>query len=86
MTRKRRKESIAQNELSNEDRGYIREVFAEKVVLKLTKLHARTGNLGCEFAGEKYRHWTVRFVSRGNDFEIVEFEYDEEARGIDLDM
>lgn len=78
-------ESPITTELSEEDKVAIREVFAEKVVLKLTKLHARTGILSCAFAGEKYRHWTVRFVSKVDDFEIVDFEYDEEARVVDLD-
>ena len=74
------------NELSDEDRGYIRERFHEEVVPKLNKLSARLGTLNCEFAGERYKNWTLQFKSRGNDFEIVDFEYDEEGAGIDLDM
>jgi hypothetical protein len=43
------------------------------------------GTLSCEFAGEQYKHWTLRFRSVGSDFEIVEFEYDEDADNLDLD-
>ena len=42
--------------------------------------------LNCEFAGEQYRNWNIRFKSVGSGFDIVEFEYDEEGCGIDLDL
>ena len=73
-------------ELSDEDQTLIRTLFHEEVVPKLLKLDARLGSLSCEFAGEQFRHWTVQFKSVGNDLEIVEFEYDEDGAGIDLDL
>jgi len=74
------------HELSDEDRGLIRERFHEEVVPKLNKLSARLGTLNCEFAGERYKNWNLQFKSVGNDFEIVDFEYDEEGCGLDLEM
>jgi len=52
----------------------------------LKKAHARRGILSCKFAGEKYKHWNLRFESRGPEFDIEEFEYDEGASGLDLDL
>jgi hypothetical protein len=74
------------HELSHEDEGHIRRVFHEEVVPKLVKLDARLGSLSCEFAGEQFRNWTIQFKSAGDDFEIVDFEYDEDGAGIDLDL
>ena len=76
----------AAHELSDEDQGHIRTLFHEEVVPKLIKLDARLGTLSCEFAGEQYKNWTLQFESVGNDFEIVDFEYDEDGAGIDLDV
>ncbi|MBI4775580.1 MAG: hypothetical protein HY788_15670 [Deltaproteobacteria bacterium] len=73
-------------ELTEEDKALINEVFFEDVVPKLQDLDARTGVLNCEFAGDAYRNWTITFKSRGSGFDIVEFEYDEESRGIALDF
>jgi hypothetical protein len=73
-------------ELSDDDQAYIRRLFHEKVVPKLIKLGARLGVLSCEFAGEQFRDWAIRFKSVGNDLEIAEFEYDEDGAGIDLDV
>lgn len=73
-------------ELSDEDKHRIIESFHEEVVPKLRKLHARLGTLSCEFAGERYRNWVVQFRSAGSDFEIQEFEYDEDAGDLDLDL
>lgn len=61
-------------------------MFAEEMVPKLQRLQARTGNLSCEFAGREYKNWTLRFVSKGSGFGIAEFEYDEEACALDLDL
>jgi hypothetical protein len=72
--------------LSDEDKDHIREVFREEIMPRLVKLHARLGNICCDFAGPEYRKWTVQFTSRGEDFEIVDFEYDEDGVGIDLDL
>ena len=74
------------HELDDDDRDHIRAAFHEEVVPKLTTLGARLGNLSCEFAGEEYKNWTIQFRSAGSDFEIVEFEYDEEAEGLSLDL
>jgi hypothetical protein len=73
-------------ELSDEDRDHIREVFYDEIVPKLKKSHARLGMLNCDFAGEQYKFWNIQFKSVGSDFDIVEFEYDEEGCGIDLEM
>lgn len=74
------------DELSVEDQERIRTRFHEVVVPKLMKLDARLGTLSCEFAGEQFKHWSAQFKSVGNDFEIVEFEYDEDGAAIDLDV
>ena len=74
------------DELDDDDKTYIRDVFFEQMVPKLVKCNARLGNLSCEFAGEKYKNWMIQFQSKGSDFEIVEFEYDEDAGSIDLDL
>ena len=74
------------HELTDEERVHLRGLFDTEVVPKLVRLQARTGNIGCEFAGPRYQNWQIHFRSRGNDFEIVDFEYDEEACGIDLDL
>ena len=73
------------HELDEEQKDHIRTVFDDEVVPKLMRHNARQGNLSCGFAGEKYEHWTVEFRSTGDDFEIVSFEYDEEAGSLDLD-
>jgi len=75
-----------EQELEDEDKEFIREVFSEEIVPKLIRYQARTGNLSCEFAGQQYRHWTIRFTSVGSGFDIAEFEYDEEACELDLDL
>lgn len=64
----------------------MREIFFHEVVPKLVRLHARTGIVSCEFAGPVYRNWQIRFRSRGSGFDIVDFEYDEEGAGLDLDL
>jgi hypothetical protein len=73
-------------ELSDEDRAHIREVFDEEMVPKLKNSHARLGMLNCDFAGEQYKFWNIQFKSVGSGFDIVEFEYDEEGCGIDLEL
>ena len=74
------------DELDDVDKAYITEIFFEDMVPKLIKRDARIGNLSCEFAGEQYKNWNIRFRSRGQDFDIIEFEYDEEGNLIDLDL
>jgi hypothetical protein len=73
-------------ELDEEDQDHIREVFHDEVVPKLVRYSARLGILSCGFAGKDYEHWTIEFRSIGDGFEIVSFEYDEEADGLDLDL
>ena len=72
------------NGLDDEDRIHITEVFHEDVVPRLMKMDARIGNINCEFAGEQYRNWVIEFRSNRSGFEIVDFEYDEDSRGINL--
>ncbi len=76
----------ASHELSDEDQEHIRGRFHEDVVPKLAKLGARLGTLNCGFAGEPFKNWTIQFKSVGDDFEIVEFEYDEDGDHLDLDV
>jgi hypothetical protein len=72
--------------LTDEEKSEIQELFYEVIVPKLKKLDARLGTTSCEFAGPRYAHWMIQFKSRGNDFEIVDFEWDETGAGIDLDL
>jgi len=74
------------DELTDEDKSHIQHLFSEEIVPKLRKLGARLGTISCEFAGPQYANWMIQFRSRGDDFEIVEFEYDEMGAGIDLDL
>ena len=74
------------DELDDVDKAYIAEIFFEDIVPKLIKRDARIGNLSCEFAGEQYKNWIIQFRSKGQDFDIVEFEYDEEGNVLDLDL
>ncbi len=59
-------------------------VFQEDVVPRLMRMGARTGNIGCEFAGAAYQNWILQFRSSPSGFDITGFEYDEVARAIDL--
>ena len=80
---KERKDQIeVPPELTGADKAHITEVFVEQIIPKLQFMNARTGVLNCEFAGEKYKNWNIVFKEVGSDFEILEFEYEEEARGI----
>jgi len=73
-------------QLGEEDEAYIRDLFHREIAPKLVRLHARNGVVGCEFAGARFNNWQIHFRSRGESFDIVDFEYDEEACGIDLDL
>jgi len=77
---------IKGRELTDEEKENLRETFGSEVVPKLFKLHARNGIVGCDFAGPEYANWQIRFTSRGDHFEIVDFEYDEEGCSMDLDL
>ncbi len=73
-------------ELEDHEKASIAELFDEEIVPRLRGLHARIGTVSCDFAGEEYKNWIIRFKSRGGDFDIVDFEYDEEACSFDLDL
>ena len=79
-------EKSIQQDLDDEDKMFIVEIFNSDVVPKLIKLHARNGILNCDFADEKYKNWIVYFKSSGMGYEITEFEYDEDSYGMDLDL
>jgi hypothetical protein len=83
---KRQEDKNPTHELDEEDKDHIKAVFDDEVVPKLVRHNARLGTLSCEFAGKEYEHWTVEFRSIGDDFEIISFDYDEEAVGLDLDI
>ena len=74
------------HELDDDDRDLITSRFFEEMVPKLRRLDARTGTLNCDFAGKQYRNWNIRFRSAGSGFDIVEFTYDEDGAGMDLDL
>jgi hypothetical protein len=74
------------HELTDEEKSEIQQLFSEAIVPKLRKLDARLGTISCEFAGPQYANWMIQFRSRGEAFDIVDFEYDEDAAGIDLDL
>jgi hypothetical protein len=78
--------SAMKDQLTDEEKSEIQEFFYEEIVPKLKKLNARLGTIGCEFAGPQYAKWMIQFRSRGEDFEIVDFEWDETGAGIDLDV
>lgn len=73
-------------DLTDEEKSEIQQLFSEEIVPKLKKLDARLGTISCEFAGPQYANWMIQFRSRGEGFEIVDFEYDEMAAGIELDL
>lgn len=77
--------SRSARELEEEDKLHILQVFLDEIVPKLRQLDARLGTLNCRFAGEKYRYWNLHFNSAGSDFRIIDFEYDEDSRILDLD-
>ena len=72
--------------LTDEEKSEIQQLFSEEIVPKLKKLDARRGTISCEFAGPQYANWMIQFKSRGEEFEIVDFEWDERGSGIDLDL
>ncbi len=74
----------AKDTIPQEEKLHIMAVFDEDVAPRLARMGARIGNISCEFAGPQYRHWVIEFRTAISGFEIVSFEYDPEARGIDL--
>mgnify|MGYP000279973020 CR=1 FL=1 len=73
-------------ELSEETRQYIADLFYSEIVPKLNRLGARRGRIGCGFAGERFKNWIIEFKDNGTDMEIMGIEYDPEADEIDLDL
>jgi len=72
-------------ELTEEDKAYIIEKFEQEIAPKLTmKMLGRVGVLNCSFAGKEYENWNIIFRAKGDSFEIIDFEYDEDSRGLDL--
>jgi len=72
------------NELDDDDKIHITEIFSEDVVPRLMRMDARIGNINCKFAGEQYENWVIEFKSTRSGFEIVDFEYDEDSRSFEL--
>jgi hypothetical protein len=72
------------NTLHEDDKLHITEIFHDDVEPRLMRMHARTGNISCEFAGEQYKNWVIEFKSTRYGFEIVDFEYDENSRSFEL--
>lgn len=85
MNKKNDNTLSGQYELNDEEKSRITELFDEQIVPRLRNLHARIGTIGCDFAGKEYKNWMIHFKSKGEAFDIVDFEYDEEACGFDLD-
>ena len=85
MTNKEKQDVIFW-ELNEAEKIHITEIFLEKIAPKLHKLDARIGVLNCDFAGERYKKWNARFRSVREDFQIVEFEYDEEGSGFSFNI
>lgn len=77
---------LLEGELDEDEMEFIRQIFFQEVVPKLKRLSARRGALNCEFAGKKYCYWNILFESAGSGFDIVDFEYDEDGAGMDLDL
>lgn len=74
------------DELDDIDKSHITEIFFEEIVKKLKRMDARIGTLNCDFAGDQYKNWNIQFKSKGQGFEIVDFEYDEDSCGFSLDQ
>ena len=72
------------NELDDDDKIHITEIFNEDVVPRLMTMDAKIGNINCKFAGEQYENWVIEFKSTRSGFEIVDFEYDEDSRSFEL--
>ena len=81
-----RKEDQVQikDELDDEDRVFITDIFLEDIAPKLMKMHARIGSVNCDLAGEQYSNWLIHFTSTRSGFDVLGFEYDEEARSFKL--
>jgi hypothetical protein len=72
--------------LTMDERMHIMDRFHQEIVPKLEKLHARLGTVNCDFAGEQFEKWSIRFRSSGSGFQVEDLEYDEDACGLELDL
>ncbi|EFK08507.1 conserved domain protein [delta proteobacterium NaphS2] len=70
--------------LDDDDRIHITEIFENDIAARLMQMDAKCGNISCEFAGPQYRNWVIEFKSSRWGLEIVDFEYDENARSFGL--
>jgi len=75
---------MSKQELDDDDKARIADVFDEDIVPRLMIMHARSGNINCDFAGAEYKNWVIEFRSSRSGFEIVDFEYDEDSRSFEL--
>ena len=75
---------ILKQELEDDDKVHIIELFEEDIAARLMQMDARSGNISCEFAGPPYRNWVIEFKSSRWGLEIVGFEYDEDTRSFNL--
>jgi hypothetical protein len=76
---------MCKKELTEEDKAVIIEKFEKEIASNpMMKMLGRTGVLNCIFAGEKYKDWNIIFRSKGDGFEIIDFEYDPESREVKL--
>lgn len=71
-------------DLLEEDRIRITEIFQEDIAPRLLRMDARVGSICCEFAGSEFRNWVLQFNSSRFGLEVVDFFYDEDARTFDL--
>ena len=84
MSQREESPSHSRDELDDDDKVYITDIFLEDIVPKLRKMQARIGTINCDFAGEQYKNWVIHFKSTRSGFDIVDFEYDEESRSFKL--
>lgn len=76
---------MSSRELTDEEKILIIEKFEEEIAPKLMmKTIGRVGVVNCSFAGEKYKNWNLIFRAKGDSFEVIDFEYDEDSRGLEL--
>ena len=75
---------LLKRELDEDDKFHITDVFHGEIAARLLRMDARIGNICCEFAGPQYRNWILEFKSSRWGLEVVDFEYDEDARSFDL--
>ena len=76
---------MGKKELTEEEKAMIIEKFEQQIAPKLMmKVMGRVGILNCSFAGKEYENWNLIFRAKGDGFEIIDFEYDEDTRNLEL--